>query len=279
MQTVAGIRELREKLLPWREAGESVGLVPTMGALHAGHMALVAAAKKSAGRVVATIFVNPTQFAPHEDFARYPRQPEADAKLLAEAGCDLLYMPQVTEMYPQDCVTAVDPGPLGKLLEGEFRPGHFTGVATVVVKLLLQTLPDIAFFGEKDYQQLQVIRRVARDIDIPTYIAGVPTVRDTDGLALSSRNVYLSVDERARALALPRTLQESAARLKTGEAIETILTAGRARLTAAGFRVDYLELADAASLQPVRALHNPTRLLAAAHMGKTRLIDNVAVRG
>ncbi len=277
LPTVSTVRDLRLSLLPWREAGETVALIPTMGALHKGHAALVTAARKVAKRTVTSIFLNPTQFAPNEDLSKYPRRIEADWKLLVEAGCDLLYTPSVEEMYPEGFSAAIDPGPLATILEGAHRPGHFNGVATVVVKLLLQAMPDVAFFGEKDYQQLLIIRRVARDLDIPVHIVGIPIVRDEDGLACSSRNIYLSPDERMRALALPRSLAEAAQKIFEGQDIEAVLKDGLKHLAAAGFTVDYLELADAQTLAPVRELKAPARLLAAARIGATRLIDNRAV--
>jgi len=275
--TVTTIHDMRAALMPWREKGETVAFVPTMGALHRGHMALVAEARKMAKRVVVSIFVNPTQFAPNEDLAKYPRTLEEDQKLLTEAGCDLLYAPSAEEMYPEGFQTMIEPGPLATVLEGAFRPIHFRGVATVVVKLLLQILPDAALFGEKDYQQLQVIRQVVRDLNIPIHIIGVPIVRDADGLALSSRNVYLSPAERKNALTLPQTLQETAEAIRAGGVIEYILSQGRKKLTDAGFSVDYLELANARTLQPVRDLTTPARLLAAGFIGSTRLIDNVGI--
>lgn len=277
LPTALSVPELRTALFPWREKGESVALVPTMGALHKGHLTLVAEAKKAAKRVVATIFVNPLQFGPKEDFAAYPRQIDNDKKLLAEAGCDLLYAPTANAMYPQGFAVKVDPGPLGTVLEGAFRPGHFLGVATVVAKLLLQALPDAAFFGQKDYQQLLVINRIVRDLDIPVHIVGLPTVREADGLALSSRNAYLSPEERKVAVTLPNTLKDVIAKIKSGGAIEQALVEGLKKLEAAGFKPDYLECADPNSLQPVREASKPARLLTAARLGKTRLIDNMAV--
>ncbi|MDX2027673.1 MAG: pantoate--beta-alanine ligase [Alphaproteobacteria bacterium] len=278
LSVVNTVRDLRAALLAWREAGDTVGFVPTMGALHRGHIALVEQARKATKRVVASIFVNPLQFGPQEDLAKYPRQLEADRKMLADAGCDLLFTPTPEEMYPNGAVTKIDPGPLTGMLEGAFRPGHFTGVATVVVKLLLQVMPDAAFFGEKDYQQLLVIRRIVQDLNIPVHIVGVPTVRDTDGLALSSRNAYLSPEDRQRAGALPRVMQETIAHILEGADIEKTLKAGQEKLRQAGFSsVDYLELADATGLSPLRAMNTPARLLAAARMGSTRLIDNMAV--
>jgi len=279
ISTVTTIRDLRTTLLGWREAGETVALVPTMGALHQGHKVLVETAGKMAKRAVTSIFLNPLQFGPKEDLAKYPRSLEADQKLLSEAGCDLLYAPTPADMYPPDFAAKIDPGPLGTILEGAARPGHFTGVVTVVIKLLLQTMPDIALFGEKDYQQLLIIHRAVRDLDLPIHIVGVPIVRDTDGLAFSSRNVYLSPDERKCAVALPNTLQETAATIREGKDIAAALKTGQDKLTKAGFTVDYLELADAHTLAPTRTLTGPARLLAAAKIGATRLIDNLAVAG
>ena len=275
--TVTTVRDLRTAVLPWRERGETVAFVPTMGALHRGHLSLVEQAKKIANRVVVSIFVNPTQFAPTEDLSTYPRPLEADQKLLVEAGCDLLYAPSVEAMYPQGFVTNIHPGPMATILEGAFRPTHFAGVATVVVKLLLQLMPDIALFGEKDYQQLQILRRVIADLDIPVHILGMPIVRDTDGLALSSRNAYLSPDHRRAAVALPRTLTAVAEQIRASLPVDKALQDGSAQLTEAGFVVDYLELADATTLQPIRNLTAPARLLAAARIGTTRLIDNVGI--
>jgi pantoate--beta-alanine ligase len=277
LPTVTTVKGLRSALFTWREKIGTVALVPTMGALHRGHIALVKAAKETADYVVATIFVNPTQFGPDEDYTRYPRQLDDDKKLLAEAGCDLLYAPTVKEMYPTGFSTTVHPGPIDAILEGACRPGHLTGVTTVVAKLLLQALPDIAFFGEKDYQQLLTIRRFTRDLDIPVTIAGVPIVRDDDGLALSSRNAYLTADERHRALALPRTLAETANAILGGGDITQALADGVIKLGMAGFKVDYLELANAENLTPLRQLNAPARLLAAAKIGTTRLIDNIGV--
>lgn len=277
MQTVTSIRDIRAAMIPWRESGDTIALVPTMGALHRGHMALITKARKMAKRVIATVFVNPTQFAPNEDLARYPRKLEEDQKMLMEAGCDLLFAPTAEEIYPPNFATTIDPGKLATVLEGVFRPTHFRGVATVVVKLLLQILPDAALFGEKDYQQLLVIRQVTRDLNIPIHIIGVPIVRDPDGLALSSRNAYLTPEDRKRALALPKTLQETREAIIGGRDISIALADGMTQLTAAGFSVDYLELADASTLTPIRHRDTPARLLAAGFIGTTRLIDNVEV--
>ena len=232
LPTATTIREARQTILSWREKGESVALVPTMGALHQGHGALIAEARKIAKRTIVSVFVNPLQFGAAEDFSGYPRPVENDRKFLTEAACDLLYAPDAAEMYPEGFAANIDPGPFGAVLEGQFRPGHFTGVATVVAKLLLQTMPDVALFGEKDYQQLLVIRSVVRDLNIPVHIVGIATMRNADGLALSSRNAYLSPDERKRATALPRVLSEAAAAIRAGNAVEETLAKGaRVKLT------------------------------------------------
>jgi pantoate--beta-alanine ligase len=276
LSVVRSVEALRRAVDGWRESGEGVGLVPTMGALHRGHLALVARARELSGRVVASLFVNPTQFAPTEDLARYPRDEAADAAKLAAAGCDLLYAPGVDEIYPPGFAVTVDPGAIAELLCGRFRPGHFKGVATVVTKLLLQARPDLACFGEKDYQQLQVIRRVVRDLDIPARIEPVPTVREPDGLALSSRNAYLSPAERAIVPHLHRTLAHAAERVRAGIPPREAEAHSLAALLAAGFtRVDYFAVCDAATLAPLERLDRPARVLVAAWLGATRLIDNV----
>ncbi|HXP32207.1 MAG TPA: pantoate--beta-alanine ligase [Stellaceae bacterium] len=273
------VAALRAHVAAWHESGESVALVPTMGALHAGHLALVARARECCPLVVASLFVNPTQFGPAEDFSRYPRDEAADAAKLAAAGCDLLFAPGVAEMYPAGFATTVEPGPIAERLCGPFRPGHFRAVATIVAKLLLQIRPEIACFGEKDYQQLQVIRRIVRDLDIPVRIEGVPTVREADGLALSSRNAYLSPEERRIAPALHRALAAVGERVRRdGVAPAAAAAEGRAALLRAGFaKIDYLEICDAESLAPLERLDRPARVLAAAHLGKTRLIDNLTL--
>ena len=274
-RTVAG---LREAVAGWRARQERVGLVPTMGALHRGHLALVAAARRDCQRVVASLFVNPKQFGPREDFAAYPRDEAADLAKFREGGVDLAFAPTVKEMYPSDFATAVQVGGLGDALEGAHRHGHFDGVATVVSKLLLQCVPDIAYFGEKDYQQLMVVRRMARDLDIPVRIEGVPTVREPDGLALSSRNVYLSSEERQVAPLLHRVLHDTAIAIAAApDTVTANIEKGLAVLRQAGFMPDYLEMRDAADLSPMTALARPARLLAAARLGRTRLIDNIPV--
>lgn len=276
---VRTVADLRRAVAAWRRAGETVGFVPTMGALHAGHIALVHAAGAECPRTVASIFVNPKQFGPHEDFASYPRNEAEDARLLGAAGADLLYAPHVAEIYPQGFATTVAVADITDVLEGAHRPGHFRGVATVVAKLLAQTMPDKAYFGEKDYQQLLVVRRLARDLDLPVEIRGVPTVREADGLALSSRNVYLTAAERAIAPALHRTLGEVAARLADGSApvAPEIARASQALLAAGFAEVDYLAVCDAETLAPLDLVRRPARVLAAAGLGRTRLIDNIAV--
>jgi pantoate--beta-alanine ligase len=274
---VRTIAELRQTVAGWRRAGERIGLVPTMGALHDGHVSLVDLARTKAQRVVTSIFVNPTQFAPHEDFAKYPRTFEADVAKLGRAGCDLVFAPTPQEMYGQGFATTISlDGPAKAGLEDAVRPTHFAGVATVVAKLLIQSAPDFAVFGEKDFQQLAVIRRMVRDLDLPVEIIGGPTMREADGLAMSSRNVYLGAAERAAAPALHRALADCAARIAKGEAFDAVLADGRAQIEKSGFRLDYLELRDAASLAPVDAsARGPLRLLVAARIGTTRLIDNI----
>ncbi len=275
MQILRRIADLRAALRPHRQAGVAIGLVPTMGALHDGHLALIAAARARAGCVVATLFVNPRQFAPHEDFAAYPRDEAQDAEKLAAVGCDYLFAPAVAEIYPPGFASAISVGPLGDRLEGAIRPHFFNGVATIVAKLLIQSLPDCAFFGEKDYQQLLVIRRLVADLDLPVEIVGVPTRREADGLAMSSRNRYLDAQARRIAAALPKILAETAAMLRSGVPAAAPLAAAIAGLLKAGFSsVDYLELCDERDLRPLAAAGPGARLFAAARLGSTRLIDN-----
>jgi len=273
------IKSLRRAVAQWRDSGEKIALVPTMGALHAGHVSLVEAARKKADRTVVSIFVNPTQFAPNEDFAAYPRTLEADLARLAEAGADGCFAPTAREIYPEGFATQVIPGgPALAGLEDRFRPDHFAGVALVVAKLLNQAQADFAFFGEKDFQQLAVIRRMAADLDIPTRIFGVPTLREADGLALSSRNIYLEAEERAQAPLLGRILNETAAAIRSGAAPEEAAAQASAKLGSAGFAVDYLEARQAETLAPIASREEgPIRLLVAARLGKTRLIDNILV--
>jgi len=272
------VADLRAQVAAWRREGLRVGLVPTMGALHEGHLSLVRLARTRADRVVASVFVNPTQFAPHEDFEAYPRDEAGDAALLAGAGCDLLFAPAVAEMYPPGASTTVIVRGVSEPLDGQFRPSHFAGVATIVTKLLNQCGPDVAVFGEKDFQQLQVIRRLAADLDLPVEIVGAPIIRDADGLALSSRNAYLTVAERAVAGRLNLILTEALRRLRAGEAVDAIERHATAELHAIGFtQVDYVEARDPADLSRLGPgpANGPIRLLAAAHLGRTRLIDNM----
>ena len=277
MQTVRDLAGLRDAVAAFRAEGATIALVPTMGALHAGHMALIEAARRPGTKVIASIFVNPKQFGPNEDLARYPRREAADARLLADHGCDLLWAPPVEVMYPEGFATNVSVTGVSEGLDGAARPGHFDGVATVVTKLFNQTRADIAYFGEKDFQQLAVIRRFVVDLDMAIEIVGVPTQRDDDGLALSSRNIYLDEEQRAKAIALPRALGVAARGIARGDDPEGALAEARGALVAAGFEVDYVALADAETLAESPAADRPRRLLAAARMGTTRLIDNVAV--
>jgi pantoate--beta-alanine ligase len=274
--TARTVKDLRAQVAKWRQAGETIALVPTMGALHPGHLSLIDIAKKHAKRVVASIFVNPTQFGPKEDFKRYPRDEAGDVAKLAEAGVDLLYIPSTDEMYPSGFATRVSLPSLTEDLCGAARPNHFEGVATVVTKLLLQCGPDIAVFGEKDFQQLLVIKRLVRDLDIPVEIVAAPVVREKDGLALSSRNAYLAADERKRAPVLHQVLAETAASLANGEGCDAATSAGRFKLEANGFRVDYVAVRDPETLAPLFGpIRGPARVMGAAFLGTTRLIDNV----
>lgn len=262
----------------WQRRGDRVAFVPTMGALHAGHLALVAEGLRHADRVVASIFVNPKQFGPTEDLDRYPRDEPGDAARLAAAGCALLYAPSVATMYPPGFASFVRVAALPELLCGAARPGHFDGVATVVSKLLAAARADVAVFGEKDWQQLAIVKRMAEDLDLGTRIIGCAIVRDDDGLALSSRNLFLTPDERRRAVALPAALMQARDALRGGSDIAPVLAAAERRLAAAGFaRIDYFELVDGERLTPLRAATSGARLMAAAVLGTTRLIDNLAV--
>ncbi len=278
-QIVRKIKALRTAVAGWRQRGATIALVPTMGALHEGHISLVRLARRRADRVVVSIFVNPAQFAPHEDFGTYPRTWQTDIAKLKAEKVDLVFAPAVAEVYPGGFVTRIEPeGPAKAGLEDRFRPHFFGGVATVVAKLLIEAGPDLAMFGEKDYQQLQVVTRLARDLDLPVKIVGARTVREKDGLALSSRNAYLSAEERKRAPELHRALTESAKAIKAGEPVETVLARGRKRIADAGFAIDYLEARHAETLAPIAsAKEGPIRLLVAAKLGTTRLIDNVGV--
>ena len=272
---VRTIQDLRKRLAAWRKAGESVALVPTMGALHEGHLSLVTLAKSKADRVVVSIFVNPIQFGPREDFGTYPRDEAGDLKKLGDAGVDLVFAPEAAEMYPEGFKTLIKIGDLTEGLCGAARPNHFDGVATVVAKLLMQCGPDIAIFGEKDYQQLLVVKQLVRDLNIPVEIVGAPIVREADGLALSSRNVYLSPEQRKIAPLLHQTISGVAADLTQGRGCDDAVVAARFKLDAAGFRVDYVAVRDPDTLKPLSGLVKRARVLAAAYLGKTRLIDNV----
>jgi pantoate--beta-alanine ligase len=273
------VADLRRVVAGLRAEGRQIGFVPTMGALHEGHLSLGEMARAEGAAVVYSIFVNPTQFAPHEDFDRYPRNLVADAGLLAEAGvADLVFAPDREVMYPPGFATSVDVGGPSEGLETDFRPHFFGGVAVVVAKLLNQVGADFAVFGEKDYQQLQVITRLAADLDIPTRIVGAPIMREPDGLAMSSRNAYLDPRQRAIAGKLNLVMKDVVARIARGDTPDHATAFGFGELLAAGFdKIDYLELRDAASLEPVHDLKRPARLLCAVHVGATRLIDNIAV--
>ncbi len=269
---------LEQQLAPWRKAGDSIALVPTMGNLHAGHLALVEAAKREADHVVVSIFVNPTQFGPNEDFDSYPRTLDADCAKLDAIGTDAVFAPSVEEVYPQSNLAWVDIEQLGDSLCGAKRPGHFRGVCTVVSKLFNLVRPDVACFGEKDFQQLAILRRMTQDLCFPIRIVGVPTVREEDGLALSSRNGYLSAEERALAPKLQANLKQLATHLQQGNTDFTALTKEASqRLNTTGFRVDYLSIISADTLAPATASDKQLLVAAAAYLGNTRLIDNIAV--
>src|SRR5690606_21225674 len=272
---VRAVADLRTIVAGWRREAASIAVVPTMGALHEGHLSLVRAALEKADRVIVTLFVNPKQFNSAADLAAYPRTEVEDAAKLAPLGAHLLYAPDAAEIYPEGFATAVSVGGVSEGLCGAFRPGHFDGVATVVAKLFLQTGADLAFFGEKDFQQLHVVRRMAMDLDIPVEIVACPTVREEDGLALSSRNVRLSPSEREIARALPAALARAAHRLEAGEALPLVVAETEAAILAAGFSsVEYLELRAEEDLAPLERPERPARLLVAAWLGSTRLIDN-----
>jgi pantoate--beta-alanine ligase len=277
LPTVRSVAELRASVRGWREAGLRVALVPTMGFLHQGHLSLVRLGHARADRVVASLFVNPTQFAPGEDFEAYPRDEARDGALLASAGCDLLYAPTVAEMYPHGFATTVSVAGVSAPMDGLARPTHFAGVATIVAKLLTQCQPDVAIFGEKDFQQLMVIKRLARDLDLPVEIVGAPTVREPDGLALSSRNSYLTPEERGVAPQLNAALRSAGVALRAGAPVAEVEADGLAALAAAGFaKVDYFEVRgadDLARLGP-GPIDAPARVFVAARLGKARLIDN-----
>jgi len=272
------VDDLRSAVAAWRREGLRVGMVPTMGALHSGHLELVRAARERADRIIVTIFVNPTQFAPTEDFGSYPRTEASDVAKLAELGVEAVFAPNANEMYPAGYATTVSLAGPAIGLETDFRPHFFAGVATVVSKLLIAGFPDVALFGEKDYQQLMVVRQMVRDLRLPTEIVGLPTIREADGLALSSRNAYLSAEERQTARTISRAMRQGAEAIRAGGNVEAALAEGRETLKAAGFRVDYLVLRNAETLAEIVDLASePRRMLAAAWLGKTRLIDNIAV--
>jgi pantoate--beta-alanine ligase len=279
IRIVRTLSTLRRTAARWRASGERIALVPTMGALHSGHLALVRSARRRAQRVVVSIFVNPAQFAPNEDLASYPRSFEADVRVLGDIAADLVWAPAAAVMYPPGFVTRIVPeGPATAGLEDRFRPHFFSGVATVVAKLLIQCTPDFAMFGEKDYQQLKVVTRLTKDLDLPVKIVAVATVRERDGLALSSRNSYLSASERAAAPTLYRVLKDCADKIARGELLARVLDEGTAAIERGGFALDYLEARHADTLEPISSVKDgPIRLLVAARIGKTRLIDNIAV--
>jgi len=272
------VADIRGRVGQWRRAGERIALVPTMGALHQGHIALIRDAKAQADRTIVSVFVNPAQFGPAEDLATYPRTWEADLAVLTQLAVDAVFAPSVDQMYPDGFATTVAVTGPGMGLETDFRPQFLTGVATVVSKLLIACAPDIAIFGEKDYQQLLVIRRMVTDLGLPMAVVGHPTVREVDGLALSSRNAYLSPDERLVASTLYKVLTGAAEAIRAGASVDTTLSDANAKLEAAGFAVDYVALRNAETLAPIiNAASEPRRLLAAARLGRTRLIDNIGV--
>jgi pantoate--beta-alanine ligase len=280
LDTVTTIAAVRERVQRWRREGLRVAFVPTMGNLHPGHVSLIEAARRHGERFVASIFVNPMQFGPNEDWAQYPRTPREDERMLAGAGCSLMFMPDVAEIYPHgsERATRIEVPQLSRILDGEFRPGHFEGVSTIVAKLFHIVEPDVAIFGEKDYQQLTVIRRMVADLCMPVEIVGAPTMRDPDGLAMSSRNQYLTAAERALAPRIFEALQMAANRVRTGEAdFASIERAGFATLESAGFRPDYFSVRKAEDLSPATPLAHELVILTAARIGKARLIDNVQV--
>jgi len=280
METVSEVARLRHVVAGWKREGALIGFVPTMGALHEGHLSLVRIARERADRVVASVFVNPTQFGPQEDLTRYPRSPERDAELLASAGCDLLFLPKVETIYPPGHATFVEPSGAAHGLEGELRPGHFRGVATVVTQLFHLMQPDLAVFGEKDAQQLAVVRQLVRDLHLPVEIVAGPTVRESDGLAMSSRNAYLEPDERRAAAVLHRALREAEAAIAAGER-SAAAVCERLRATLAGepqVTIDYVAAVDADSFRPVGTLAGNVVLPIAVRLGSTRLIDNLRLR-
>ncbi|MFP4536992.1 MAG: pantoate--beta-alanine ligase [Dichotomicrobium sp.] len=278
MPIVRSVSQLRDAVRRWRRKSRKIALVPTMGGLHEGHLSLVRIARKNADRVIVSSFVNPTQFGPDEDFDNYPRDEHGDNRLLAKAGTDLVYAPSILEMYPGDFATRVEVAELTQCLCGVSRPHFFAGVTTVVTKLFLQSLPDIAVFGEKDYQQLLVIRQLVKDLNFPIEILSGPIVRESDGLAMSSRNAYLSEEDRATAPQLYNILSDMAADLSVGRDVESTISMGVNRLRGAGFRIDYLDVRTEDTLIPLEGrVVDPARIFAAVHLGNTRLIDNVPI--
>ena len=279
VQIIRDVKTLRKVILKLRQNDTRIALVPTMGALHSGHMALVREGLKRADHVVTSIFVNPTQFGPNEDLSRYPRQEAADVAMLEAEGCDIVWAPDVPAMYPEGFDTSIAVGELAERWDGAARPGHFDGVATVVTKLFNQVQPDIALFGEKDWQQLAVIRRTVADLDMALEIVGVPTERAADGLALSSRNAYLSASEREAAPILNRALRDAAAANVSGDNVAEALAQAKRTIIEVGFGpIDYIELVHAETLEPLTQFSSPARMIAAAKLGSTRLIDNINVK-
>ena len=278
LDIIRTVAELRSRVSMWRRQGLSISLIPTMGSLHAGHLSLMKVGKERSDRVIATIFVNPLQFAPNEDFETYPRRENSDVHKLIEEGVDLLFAPDVNEMYRSDATTTINVAGLTDCLCGLSRPGFFDGVATVVTKLLLQSLPDIAIFGEKDYQQLLVIKRLSTDLDIPVEIIGAPTIREEDGLALSSRNIYLDAKSRSVAPSMYNILSQHASNISNGNDIKKSLELAKRHMHDSGFeKIDYLDLRSSQTLQACNDIKRPSRLFAAAWLGSTRLIDNMAI--
>ena len=278
LDIIRTVAELRSRVSMWRRQGLSISLIPTMGSLHAGHLSLMKVGKEQSDRVIATIFVNPLQFAPNEDFETYPRRENSDVHKLIEEGVDLLFAPDVNEMYRSDATTTISVGGLTDCLCALSRPGFFDGVATVVTKLLLQALPDIAIFGEKDYQQLLVIKRLATDLDIPVEIIGAPTIREEDGLALSSRNVYLDTKSRSIAPSMYNILTQYASDISNGNDIKKSLQLAKQNMQKSGFeKIEYLDLRSSQTLRACNDIKKPSRLFAAAWLGSTRLIDNLAI--
>ena len=279
MEVVRTIADLRQRISSWRVEGQTVSLVPTMGALHDGHLSLIKIAQEKCDKVVASIFVNPKQFLPNEDFEKYPRNEDSDIEKLVELGTDLLFSPNASEMYRADASTAVVISQLTDCLCATSRPGFFDGVGTVVTKLLIQTLPDIAIFGEKDYQQLLIIKRLARDLDIPTKIIGAPTIREIDGLAVSSRNVYLSPTHRETAPSIFKVLKTTATAIALGDDASLAAKKAHDDLVLAGFsKIEYFEARHSETLEPIKDTRNPGRLFAAVWLGSTRLIDNLEIK-